>query len=321
MKIILIGPGIKEIPPKGWGAVESVVWDYYSNLIKLNHDVIIINNKNLQDVIEKCNSEKPDVVHIMYDDHIIIAPHIKCKLIFYTSHYAYLTHPNFVSHSVYYFRNIFSKVIHFKDYIHINAISKEIKDIYIRYGFPQEKINVIHNGSREDQFKFIENPNKGGKSIYIAKIEKRKRQYKYQNIDNIDFVGNYDNSSFDVNNANYIGHWNKNKLYNNLSNYGNLILLSDGEADPLVVKEGLIAGLGVVISECASANLDLTKDYIDVIPNDKLDDMEYITDIIEKNRKKSLEMRKEIREYGLNTFSWKNVIDEYNKLLLKLCKQ
>ena len=28
MKIALIGPGIMPIPPDGWGAVESLIWDY-----------------------------------------------------------------------------------------------------------------------------------------------------------------------------------------------------------------------------------------------------------------------------------------------------
>ena len=29
LKISIIGPGIISIPPPGWGAVESLVWDYY----------------------------------------------------------------------------------------------------------------------------------------------------------------------------------------------------------------------------------------------------------------------------------------------------
>ena len=30
MNIALIGPGILPIPPNGWGAVESLIWDYFS---------------------------------------------------------------------------------------------------------------------------------------------------------------------------------------------------------------------------------------------------------------------------------------------------
>ena len=28
MRLALIGPGIMPIPPDGWGAVESLIWDY-----------------------------------------------------------------------------------------------------------------------------------------------------------------------------------------------------------------------------------------------------------------------------------------------------
>jgi glycosyltransferase involved in cell wall biosynthesis len=91
---------------------------------------------------------------------------------------------------------------------------------------------------------------------------------------------------------------------------------TDGEADPLVIKEALIAGLGVVISECASANLDLFKDFISVIPNNKLDDLEYINEKIIENRRYSIENRDEIREYALANFSWEKVIDKYCDLCL-----
>jgi hypothetical protein len=43
MKIALVGPGIISIPPPGWGAVEILIWDYYSELKKLGHEVDIIN--------------------------------------------------------------------------------------------------------------------------------------------------------------------------------------------------------------------------------------------------------------------------------------
>jgi hypothetical protein len=254
MKIILIGPGFMTIPHNGWGAVESLVWDYYECLIKRNHQVIIVNNKNLDQVISYCNFMNPDIIHIMYDDHIVIAPILKCPKIFYMSHFAYITDPKLESSHSSYFYNIFKKVIDNQNKIILNAISTEIKNVYIKYGY-NRPINVVCNGARADLFKFTETPELGDRSIYLAKIEYRKSQYKYQSLSGIDFVGNYSSSSFDCGNNNYIGEWTKPILYEKLTNYGNLILLSEGEADPLVVKEALIAGLGVVVSECSSANL------------------------------------------------------------------
>jgi hypothetical protein len=307
MKVALIGPGIKEIPPIGWGAIESVIWDYNINLKNLGHKVDIYNSTRLNEVIKKINSIKYDIVHIMYDDYIIIAPRINFGKILYTSHFAYLT-----SYDKYkdYYNNILKVVIKNQKYIYINALSKEIMNVYIKEGFPKDKIKVVHNGAREDKFNYNINCIYKEKSIYLAKIEERKKQYLYQNIKGIDFVGNYHNSSFDIKKDNYLGEWNKENLYNNLTKYANLILLSDGEADPLVVKEALICGLGVVISEYASANLDLDKNYIDVIPNEKLNDINYIEEIIIKNRKISVDFREEIRTYALKKFSWNNIIKD-----------
>jgi glycosyltransferase involved in cell wall biosynthesis len=93
-------------------------------------------------------------------------------------------------------------------------------------------------------------------------------------------------------------------LYNSLTDYGNLVLLSDGEAHPLVVCEALICGLGVVVSSVASANLDLSMPWITVIPDDKLGDVDYVTRAIEENRTTAVTMRAAIREYGLSTFTW-----------------
>ena len=100
-------------------------------------------------------------------------------------------------------------------------------------------------------------------------------------------------------------------MYDNLTDYANLVLLSDGEADPLVTKEALIAGLGVVISECSVANLDLTKPYINVISEDKIYDLNYIRGVIETNRQQSLLLRDEIRQYAITNFAWENVVKQY----------
>jgi len=309
-KIVIIAPGYMQLPAPAWGAVERIVWDYYENLIKRNYNVIIVNNSNHNSIINECNQLNPDIVHIMYDDHISTASHLNCKKIYYTSHFAYLTHPELNTKYSDYFNNIFMKVIHNKDNIYINAISADIKQLYIKWGFPEDRINIIYNGAREDLFKYNINPTKSNKSIYLGKIEFRKGQYKYKNIQDIDFVGNYHDSPFNRNN-NYLGEWTKIQIYENMTEYGNLILLSDGEADPLVVKEALISGLGVVASECSSANLDLSRDFISIIPNEKLNDLEYVSKIINENRKISILKREEIREYALNTFSWNKIIDKY----------
>jgi len=314
MKIILIGPGVNPIPPTGWGAIESLIWDYYENLLRVGIDVHIINNADLNQVIRECNEMRADIIHIMYDDYALISRYLACPKIIYTSHYAYITNEGFEKKYKYYYQNIFTPVIENQRYIQIHAISDQIGDIYRKHGF-RGTIRTICNGAREDKFRFTTEPTKPEKSVYVAKVELRKGQYKYQSIEGIDFVGNYFNSAFDTTQPNYLGEWTKPVLYENLTDYGNLILLSDGEADPLVVKEGLIAGLGLVISECSAANLDTTKPYITVIPNDRLNDLEYVRRAIQDNRTISVAMREQIREYALANFAWSSIMKKYLSVL------
>jgi glycosyltransferase involved in cell wall biosynthesis len=322
MKIILIAPGFKPLPPQGWGAVESIVWDYYTVLSKKfeniagnhNHNqVVIVNRTNPIEIVREANSHPDaDVVHIMYDDYIVVVPYLNCPLIFYTSHFAYLTHPHFESQYAYYFQNIFTRVLEYSHKIFLMVISDKIFQKYAEHGFPPQRMSVLQNGAREDVFQYKPiAPLHPGKSIYLAKIEERKAQYLYQSIPSIDFVGNYASSQFDIRSVQYLGEWDKPKLYQSMTDYANLVLLSDGEADPLVVKEALMAGLGLVISSCCTANLDLSKPFITVVPNGKLGDVEYVRGVIEQNRKVSLAMRDEIRAYALKEFSWDRITDKY----------
>ena len=67
--------------------------------------------------------------------------------------------------------------------------------------------------------------------------------------------------------------------------------------------------MGLVISEYSAANLDTNLPFIDVIPEEKIQDIEYVSNILEQNRKVSVRMRKEIREYA-TTFSWEKIVGD-----------
>ena len=67
MKLALVGPGIMPIPPDGWGAVESLIWDYSVELRELGHDGVIINTPNWNDIIQYLNEDQYDFVHVHYD--------------------------------------------------------------------------------------------------------------------------------------------------------------------------------------------------------------------------------------------------------------
>ena len=67
MKIALIGPGIMEIPPPKWGAVEMLIWDYAIILKDLGHRVQIINTPDKELIKFEVEHGQFDIVHLHYD--------------------------------------------------------------------------------------------------------------------------------------------------------------------------------------------------------------------------------------------------------------
>ena len=206
------------------------------------------------------------------------------------------------------YSNIFNEFGRIKP--NVFCLSEGISNVYkVMLGIPSDKLFVTPNGVSSEVFSYTENPEFGDRSIYLAKIDYRKRQHIFQSIESLWFAGNIADSRFDSN-CNYLGEWDKPTLYKNLTQYGNLVLLSDGEAHPLVCMEALTAGLGVVVCEWGKANLDVTKPFITVIPEEKIADIEYVEKKIIENREYSLLHRKEILEYSSN-FDWIKVISKY----------
>lgn len=310
MKITLIGPGFIFIPPSAWGAIESIIWDFNLELTKIGHQVQILNTTNTNEIINEANNFNPDFVHLHYDAYYEIMEKINCPKKAVTSHFAYIEQENKHGNYSYVFKG-FSEKTNFQ----VFCLSEIVKESFKKNGIEESRLKVLHNGANQDLFIFKKNPSFPNKSIYLARICERKRQYVYQDIENLFFAGKINDSRFLFSNSNYLGEWRKETLYNNLTDYANLVLLSDGEADPLVTKEALMAGLGLVISEYSTANLDLSKPFIDVVPNNKLNDIKYIKNIIEKNREKSMLLRDEIREYAINNFSWSKIVEKYINII------
>lgn len=309
-KLVIVGPGIMPIPPYGWGAVENLIWDTKCYIEKYHADkltVVIVNTSNVYDIIHQVNNENPDIVHIHYDIHAPIVPYIKCKTVFITTHYGYIE--NFQERGNFDYLNVINNFVNSS--AHIIALAPKAIEVYKKYGVPDDRLLLVTNGANDDLFRYTPSPRYPNKSVYVGKIEYRKRQFVYQNIPNIDFVGNYYNSPFDIKSASYKGEWTRQMLYDNLTDYANMLLLSDGELHPLVCCEALVAGLGLVVSEFAAENLDVSLPFIDVIPKDRLNDIEYVASVVQKNREVSVNMRDDIREYGVRVFGWKNVVASY----------
>jgi len=301
MKIVLIGPGIMPIPPTGWGAVEILVWDTKIALEKLGHEVLIINTKNGREIIDQINNFKPDFVHVHYDEFIPLIPFIQYPNAI-TSHFGYLERPKMFGG----YTNVANEFMRIKP--NVFCLSEGIEKVYnVMFNVPNTF--VTPNGVNVDEFNFVSDPEHPDRSIYLAKVDYRKRQHLFQSIDSLWYAGNIADDRFNTK-KNYLGEWSKDTLYNELTEYGNLVLLSDGEAHPLVCMEALASGLGVVVCEWGKANLDTTKEYITVIPEDRVEDISYVEEQIIKNREYAVDHRDKIREYGLQ-FDWVKVIEKH----------
>ena len=222
-----------------------------------------------------------------------------------TTHFAYLTRPDFMGA---YKQRIFDQFSYIKP--NVFGLSEEINDVYHSVcGIPESQLFLNPNGVNFEIFRKTNYPENPDSSIYLAKIDHRKRQYLFQNIDSLFYAGNIADSRFDPN-KNYLGEWSKQHLYDNLTDYGNLVLLSDGEAHPLVCLEAFAAGLGVVISEWASANLDTSKEFITVISENEISNNIYVEKRIIENREYSIKNREQILDYA-KSFDWKQILKNH----------
>ena len=318
MKICLIGPGIMPIPPTGWGAVEILVHDVRCELEKLGHEVTVVNVKDKNEIVKQANETGADFTHIHYDGHADVIPHLVCKNVAITSHYGYLEQP------AYWQRDGYIKILNNFAAVapNIIALSPGIANVYSQLGFNPERLFVVHNGARGDLFRFDVGCEYPLKSLYLGKIEPRKRQYIFQNIPNLFYAGNHVDGRFNISNERYLGEWTKDYLYDNLTKYANLALLSDGENHPLVCLEAMMAGLGVVASEFAVSNLDTSLPFIDVISESQITNTTYVNDVLAKNREVSVNMRQDIRDYAEANFRWDVVVENrYLDVVDKICKQ
>lgn len=311
MNIAFIGPGIMPIPPNGWGAVEMLIWEYATVLGELGHTGAIINTPDRSQIINELKEEKFDIVHLHYDVFHDIIPEIlnviSGKLIV-SSHYPYINSKEMWKNDNYF--AIADSYIKNKDF-YIFSSSQNDNNTWVSLGADSNRCWLSRLGVIPESYQFDKSASYD-KTLSFSQICDRKRQYLIQDIENVDFIGRLEYGKFN-NRKNYLGEMGREKLNKEITKYSNFTLLSSIEnTTPLVVKEALICGLGVVVSESVSVELDITKEFIEVIPEDKMEDMSYINSVFEKNKEYSVKNREEIREYGINTFGLENIIkNEY----------
>jgi hypothetical protein len=291
MKICLVAPGIMPIPPTKWGAVEMLLWDYYQILSnELGIEVKIINTKDRFDILKQIHAENFDVVHIHYDVYVDITKQIFGPKIIMSSHYPFINVQS--QHKNDGYDSIFKELISNNNF-YIFASSKKDIDTFISSGVDGNKIFHSRLGIRKNDYEFNQHPTYD-KTFCFSQIVDRKRQYLIQSLEDIVFSGRLDDSRF-VTGKNYLGELHRDVLNKEITKYSNFILLSKTEnTTPLAVKEALLCGLGVVVSKEVAVELD-EREFITVLDEEQIRDINVIRESIFKNREISKRMRNQIR--------------------------
>lgn len=309
MRICLIAPGIMPIPPNQWGAVEMMLWDYYQILLP-DHYVEIINTPDRSEIISRVNDGCFDAVHLHYDVFIDIIDSLQCKTKIVSSHYPYISQPSRYSHDGY--DKIINQLINNSNF-HIFASSQNDIETFVSFGAYRERTYLSKLGIKSDSYAYSDQPDYD-RTLCFSQIVDRKRQYLIQDIPDIDFFGRLDDRRF--RSKTYKGEAPREFLNSIITRYSNFVLLSSCEnTTPLVIKEALVCGLGAVVTKPVAVELDTTLDFITVIPEEKVNDIEFVTNSLKENREISRQKRNEIRQYALDQFDLKNILKSYtNKL-------
>lgn len=296
MKILFIAPDGATIPPKGHGAIESIIHDYRLGLSKLGHEVLVHQGSRFDTFKLLSHSFNPDVCysHCYYGVYRQFLHYSKAKLKFATNHfgdfYEYIQLKKLRDLSGY--NNTFNiEDLPIPEDINFICLSQEILDYHHDfYGINHSRLFLIPNRIYPNNFNYLPT-NKFSRSVCLGEMSDRKRQYLLKDS-NVDCISNKS----------------KRWIHNNLCNYSNGILISSSEAASLSVLEYLMAGLGIVLSNACTYNLDLNLNFIDVIPED---DLKSIQLYIKENINKSNTLRKEIRDYAETFFDFNLTIKQF----------
>lgn len=311
MRIVHIGHGRLPIPPTHWGAVEAIIEDYCFWSEKFGHEMRVINERRPEDALLKSLAFQPDVVHIHDETKLPIfaaAPSAEDPILVVTTHDpTFFDKPNpFIPRFV---RGNFL----------IGCLSDEQRREFAARGAASDRLLMVPNGARADLIRFNPQPAYPDRMICLGMIGQRKRQNLLFPMDFVDCVGPvsaYDPVEIPPDIA--FPSWSKQQVYDNLTDYSALVLISKSEADPLVVKEALMAGLTVFVSEAAAANLDRSQPFVHV-----LDEATINTPfaLALRLRTEPIHDRQKVRSYAEQHFDWPILAKQYLSSLWKILRQ
>ncbi|MBS1705678.1 MAG: glycosyltransferase family 4 protein [Armatimonadetes bacterium] len=307
LKIALVGHGLLPIPPTGWGAVESIIWEYAVRMRARGHHVDIINEKKRRAFRTLLLGPKYDFVHNHNErgmSRMRIASMLRGSKLIATSHHAY-AFQNLSEES----KDLLRKTCYAPYQL---CLTQGLAKL-IRKRKPGVTLEVLPNGCEVSQFRFEPSPG-NGRAICVGRIESRKQQNLIADAAKkagvpCDFVGPIKDDLLPKG-ANHLGEWSREELRSRLTEYSALVLFSKSEGQPLVVVEALAAGLSVVVNDAGAPNLDLNQPFIHLANSEQV--VEHALPIaINQNA----QFRRDIRQYAELHFDWDVLVDQYLEIL------
>lgn len=310
-KILIIAPGEVSIPSTGWGAVEYIVSKHAKLLNNYGFEVIVLNSWHHRDWF-KALRMRPSFVILHYDI-FSVRWHFYRK--FFRIPTLVVSHFGFAA-----FHNLWNKTFrrsfrYFTRFEYIGCLSPQIWTEFVSL-YPAANFVLIPNGTEINDYAEVSST-RYEKFIVLGKVEERKKQIamstKLKNHELIDFVGPIQDPAFinlpEKAKKQYLGEWNREKINTELPKYRGLVLMSDAEADALVLHEALSAGIEIFVSQNAIGSQS-TNEWIHLVED--LDDLEeMLTNCLEKSRISSDLIRADAAKR-----SWTIRVNEISKIII-----
>ena len=249
-KLLVIGPGILEIPPKGWGAIETIIFESIPTFVEAGFEVSLLNTE-AEKLWRKARKSNFDIILSYFDPNAqrVVKNFPKTPKVA-VCQYGYINvqpkwHRSF--HKCFKYMKKFDAVV---------VMNKATKDT-LRLLAPTTNIIISSNGSN-----FNPEISKGlkGPFLSLGKVEPRKSQFElFKRFEQakipINFIGRIEDERVSklldqndqLSNV-FIGEKTRIELEREFKNYCALVLLSFGEADALVLYEAQLAGLPIFVT-------------------------------------------------------------------------
>lgn len=269
-RLLIVCPGNLSIPPEGWGAVELLIHESIPNYKAEGYEVWILNSRAYKDWKQASKQDFKLILNHSDADSPRIRQHWPNAYVLTVTHYGLAAQPEKWHKS---YRKVLRGLTSSDKII---CLSPAIQNTFLEY-FEAEKLLISPNGS---SFQANQERMSDGPILYLGKVEKRKRQYEVWNL--------FKNSGRDIifagpiidervlkliksepsSKLQFIGEIDRESLPLLFSRCSSLMLISEGEADALVLYEAQIAGLPILINSESLGSQDPRLPWVRLISNE-----------------------------------------------------